>query len=384
MGRHALLSPSASERWMNCTPSARLTEHMPDAQSEYTAEGTEAHELCEWTVKSWLNSTPEWDFLQRDESVSFIKPRLSFYSPDMQDAADIWLDTIKERVKAIRPNDWDALTEYDYDLSPWIPEGHGTADFTLLSDGRLEVFDFKYGQGVRVEAEGNTQLMCYALGALNRFGKKWQVKEVSMTIVQPRLSNVERADISAKDLWLWGINTLAPKAREAYDGAGEQRPGKWCKFCKIRQICRALCEEALEAAAAEFSQKKETITDSEVAELLPKLDTIISWARSVKEYALHRAAVDGVQFKGWKLANGRSARTFSDTEEASRRLFEAGKDPYEAPELISVARAEKLFGKKKFDVLFGDLVRKSAGKPVLVPESDKRPEWNPAANDFSE
>jgi hypothetical protein len=43
-----------------------------------------------------------------------------------------------------------------------------------------------------------------------------------------------------------------------------------------------------------------------------------------------------------------------------------------------------LLGRKKFDEVLGGLVERPTGKPTLVPQSDKRPEMNSAADDFKE
>ncbi len=38
--KHSLLSPSSSHRWIECPPSARLTENYQDTSSGYAQEGT--------------------------------------------------------------------------------------------------------------------------------------------------------------------------------------------------------------------------------------------------------------------------------------------------------------------------------------------------------
>ncbi len=373
MSDHALLSPSASARWLKCPPSARLTENMPDEQSVYAEEGTEAHKLCEQRVRAMLRADGQLFFPKTDG--------FKFYSEEMNDASEVWTETIRQRIEAVKPNAWHAFVEEDYDLTRWIPEGHGTADFTLISNDTLEVMDFKYGKGVPVYAEYNTQMMCYALGALARFGSLYDIETVRMTIVQPRLNNISEWSIETYELLEWGERVLKPIANDAWNGLGEQTGGEWCRFCKARPQCRKWYEAADALMNNDFT-KELTVTTPEIALILPKLDDFISWAQSVKEFALKKAVSEGVKFEGMKLVAGRSTRGFKDEDLAGERLCKLGYDPFEAPKMISVAKAEKLMGKKNFDTAFGDLVEKSVGKPVLVQESDKRPEWNPAVNEF--
>lgn len=52
-GTHAILSPSSSERWINCPPSAKENAG-GDTGSTYAQQGTDAHALCEYKVKKAL------------------------------------------------------------------------------------------------------------------------------------------------------------------------------------------------------------------------------------------------------------------------------------------------------------------------------------------
>ena len=372
MSNHALLSPSASWRWLNCPPSARLGENIPEEPSVYAEEGTEAHKLCEQRARAVLRGDNQLFFPKTDG--------FKFYSAEMNDASAVWAEVIRQRIEACKPNAWHAFVEEDYDLTRWIPEGHGTADFTLISNDTLEVMDFKYGKGVPVFAENNTQMMCYALGALDRFGSLYDIKTVRMAIVQPRLDNISVWSVGADELLAWGESTLIPMAVNAFEGVGKQKAGEWCRFCKVRPQCRTWFEKAEEMMQDEVYDKR-LLTNEEIERVLPKLDDLISWAQEVKEYALMKA-LRNEKFKGFKLVAGRSTRGFKDESLACQRMVGLGYDPFEAPKMVSVAKAEKLMGKKSFDTVLGDLVEKSAGKPVLVPESDKRPEWNSAVNEF--
>jgi len=58
-----------------------------------------------------------------------------------------------------------------------------------------------------------------------------------------------------------------------------------------------------------------------------------------------------------------------------------GYDPFEK-KLLGITEMQKLLGKTKFEEILGGLVIKPQGKPALVKESDKRPEFMPATADF--
>ena len=74
---HALLSASSSHRWLNCTRSARIAEKYEDRESDYAAEGTAAHLLCEYKLKNALG-------LEAEDPT----PDLSHHDQEMEECAD--------------------------------------------------------------------------------------------------------------------------------------------------------------------------------------------------------------------------------------------------------------------------------------------------------
>ena len=94
-------------------------------------------------------------------------------------------------------------------------------------------------------------------------------------------------------------------------------------------------------------------------------------------------ALSGVRYPGFKVVEGRSNRKYVDDAMVAEVVTKAGFDPYEK-KLLGITAMTTALGKKRFNELLGDLIVKPQGKPVLVPESDKRPEFNTAANDFME
>ena len=238
-----------------------------------------------------------------------------------------------------------------------------------------------------MEAEDNVQMMLYALGALDTYGYIYDIDTVRMTIHQPRIDNVSSWEMGADELLQWADEVLKPKAETAWAGEGEPIPGDWCRFCKVKNRCKARAEAAM-SVPSDFDYKDPNLlTVDEIAEILHEVDAIEAWAKDIRDYALVQARDNGVKFKGWKLVEGRSIRRYSDPEQVEKVLRAAKykvKDIYKPRELKGITDMTKLLGRKKFQELLEEpgLVVKPDGRPTLVPESDKRPELNSAAADF--
>lgn len=374
MANHAILSASSSHRWMNCPPSARLTEHIADNGSIYAAEGSEAHALCEYKLRQLLG-------MDADNPLE-TPGGLQYYDSTMEDAANGYAAYVMELLEEIRQTCADpiVMVEQRLNFSRWVKDGFGTGDAVIVADRILQIVDFKYGTGVPVSAEGNSQMRLYALGAIDMFGDLYDIDTVTMTIYQPRLASISTDTISKADLLDWAENTLRPLADQAYKGEGDLNAGSWCRFCKLRNTCRKRAEANLAVAQHDFKLPP-ILSDEEIAVILDKLDDLISWAGDVKEYALH-AALHGTRFHGWKLVEGRANRRYTDEAAVAQAVIDTGHDPYER-RLLGITAMEKLLGRKQFATLLGDLVERPQGKPVLVPASDKRPEMTNAKNDFA-
>ena len=375
MAKHAALSASSSHRWMNCPPSVRLTEHIADNGSIYAAEGSEAHALCEYKLRQLLG-------MEAENPLNY-PGGLQYYDSTMEDAATGYAAFVMELLEEIRQTCADpiVMVEQHLNFSRWVKDGFGTGDAVIVADRILQVVDFKYGTGVPVSAEGNSQMRLYALGALDMFGELYDIEVVKMTIYQPRLSNISTDTISRADLLDWAENTLRPVAELAYKGEGELNAGSWCRFCKLRTTCRKRAEANLALAQHDFKLPP-TLSDEEISIILNQLDDLSSWAADVREYAL-TAALSGTHFDGWKLVEGRANRRYTNEEAVAQAVIGSGHDPYER-KLLSITAMERLLGKKQFATLLADLVERPQGKPTLVPASDKRPEMTNAKNDFAD
>lgn len=377
MSSHAFLSPSASHRWLNCPPSAKLCAALPDQTSPYAAQGTDAHELCAYLVEKALGR----DVKDPTES-------LSYYDAEMQNCAEGYAEFVMQEYELAKQTcpDTDVLIEQKVDFSKWVEGGTGTADCILLSDGTAEIIDYKHGLGVMVSAEseefgGNPQLMCYALGLIDMFDGIYNIDTIRMAIYQPRRDNVSICQMSKDDLMKWAEETLAPTAILATKGEGEFKAGDHCQFCKVKATCRKRAEYNLEMAKYDF-EVPATLEDHEIEAILMKVDQLTSWAEDVKEYALNQA-LQGKEYEHFKVVEGRSNRKYTDENAVAFAVKDAGFDPYEK-KLLGITAMTSLLGKKKFDELLGGLTMKPPGKPTLVSKSDKRPAMkNTAQEDFN-
>ena len=318
MGKHAFLSASSSARWIACTPSAKLCANMPNESSEYAQQGTDAHSLCEHLVLKALGRRT------RDPTED-----LTYYNAEMQSAAEGYRDFIMEQVEEAKKlcKDPFVAVEQRLDFSRWVPEGFGTGDCVIVADGLIHICDFKYGVGVVVSAERNTQLMCYALGAYNAFGDLYDIQTVKLSIYQPRREHVDTYEMSLSDLLTWADTVLVPAAKLAYAGEGDFHAGAHCQFCKVKATCRERASYNMDLAKYEFGDPN-LLSDEEIAEILGKVDQFISWANDVKDYALEQA-LSGKHYDGFKVVEGRSTRKYTDETKVAEIVSSAGYDPYD-------------------------------------------------------
>lgn len=374
MADHAVLSASGSHRWLNCTPSARLELEFENTGSEAAREGTAAHALCEHKLKRALHMRSR-------------RPVSDYDSDEMEECTDAYAEFVMEQYEAAKQicDDPVVLIEQRLDFSCYVPDGFGTGDCLIISDDRLHIIDFKYGMGVLVEAEDNPQMKLYALGALAVYDALYDIREVSMTIFQPRRENVSTWKIPVEDLKSWAENELKPRAKMAYDGEGEYLPGEWCTFCRAAVRCRARAEEKLKLAQTEFRMPP-LLTDAEIEDILAVLPDLTKWANEITAYALDAALNHGKEWNGFKVVEGRSVRKYRDEAAVAEAAKEAGYKDIYRQSLIPLTEMQRLMGKDRFEEILGGLITKAPGRPTLVPKSDRRPAMNVsnAINEFYE
>ncbi len=370
---HALLSASSSHRWMNCPPSARLCESYEDKGSDFAAEGSCAHELAEHKIRKALG-------METTDPTE----NLCYYDGEMEECTDAYAAYVMELIAEAKQTCPDpvVLVEQRLDYSRYVEEGHGTGDCILIADGTLTVVDLKYGRGIVVEAERNSQLMLYGLGSLEIFDCLYDIDTIRLVIFQPRRANVSVYTLSRQELLDWAEQELVPAAELAYKGEGEYHCGSWCQFCRAKVDCRERATANLAMAQYEFRQPP-LLTDEEISEILSQLDELTSWADDIKSYAL-QAAISGKRWPGYKLVAGVARRKYTDEKAVAAAVKAAGYDPYDEPKVLGITAMTTRLGSKKFNEVLGPYVIKPAGKPTLVPESDERPAMTTISDDFKE
>ncbi len=383
---HALLGASKAEQWLNCPPSARLQESIPDTESEYAKQGTAAHELAEIKLRQLLGVN---DSAERRRLTSALNTAMSspYYDAEMESAVNSYVDTVAAVFMAAKARSKDAviLFEERLDFSAWVPEGFGTGDVLIISDGIMDVIDLKYGKGVPVSAVDNSQMRLYGFGGYQAYDWLYGIIEIHMMIVQPRLDSVSTDEITAIDLLAWGETIVKPAAALAFAGEGEFSAGDHCRWCKVKASCRARTDANMAAIAYEFKEPA-LLDEDELASILHVAGQLQAWAKDVENYAYEQATKKQARFPGWKLVEGRSNRAITDKKKAASILMSHTLDTEKVmkpQELLGISDLEKRIGKKELQELIGDLIIKPPGKPVLVPESDRREELGSIDSDFA-
>lgn len=376
---HALLSPSSSSRWLNCTPSARLAETAENKSSVYAEEGTLFHEICEYCLAQW--NAGVWEPDPFGEELPELKDdhlMHPLFKQEMFKHARNYCDFVMNENYNLEKSDGACkmLLEEKVDISEYAPECFGSVDCQLVGRDTLIVIDLKYGEGVKVYAERNTQMMLYALGAIK--GKP-SIKTIRLVIAQVRLNHFDVWEISANDLLQWADKVLKPTAKKAFAGKGEQKMGDWCGFCPVKAQCR----KQYEAVVNDFDRYEypELLTEDEICDLIEKIDKYKGWLESVNKF-VYDEALRGHKWKGYKLVAGRSSRVITD-EEAIRQDLLTKKyleDEIFNIKLKGIGDLEKLVGKKQFSALYGQYVKSKPGNPKLVPDSAPGDEINPLSD----
>ena len=363
--QHARLGPSSSKRWLACPGSVPWEAELPEKRSEVAEEGTAAHLLAEARLKS----DPE---LLRKAQKS------KWYCEAMETAVDTYVDYIAEHMTP------DATQYVEQQLKIFPPDCWGTSDCVICANDTLHVLDLKYGKGVKVDANENPQCLLYAWGAFQEFGFMYDFEKVQMHIIQPRLDHITSWEISIDELndriasMIPGIDA----ARLAADqGDGKRHAGSHCQFCKAAPFCTERARDAVEGLLRAIDTSIREVSPEHAGAIIEALPAVESWAKGIKDGA-YDAALHGTKIPGFKLVAGRTTRKITDQGEAIDKLLKAGFEPVQIMELRGLTDLERTVGKKDLSNILDDLITRSTAKPSLVKESDPRPEYSQAQQDF--
>jgi len=370
MTAHALLSASGSKRWLTCTPSARLEATLPEQKRQpgafdFSQEGTTAHSLAEIKLRQYFGQIESQDY---EKEYTEIKST-PYYNDDFEANVDNYVLYVRSQIgEGDTP-----LFEQRVDFSDWVPDGFGTADVVILSKHSIRVIDLKFGRGVPVNAQDNTQLRLYALGAYAKFKEEWpDIKEVSYTIHQPRLDSISTDGTTIIKLVDWANYFIKPKAKKAWAGAGEFLPGEHCQFCKAKAQCRARSDFNTELTRLEFRDPP-LLDEDEISLVLSKAQDLRTWVNDVEEHAVNRAVDSNIIPPGFKLTTSITHRRYVDQALAATVLEDKGLDKeviWEKPKLKTIAAIKKLVPKSPIEAWLGDLIARPEGQPKLVRVKD--------------
>jgi hypothetical protein len=372
--KHALLSASGASRWMNCTPSMRMEEslNLVEESSVFAEEGTLAHEFADLFLRHFYLSKELMDddtFKKYYVDLDLLRAN-KHYTDDMEGFVVVYVDYViaQYNIEKRKTKDAELLIEAKTDFSHLVPEGFGTSDANIVAAELLEIVDLKYGSGIKVSAIKNPQTRLYALGILREMSMMYDIKEVKMTIVQPRLDHIESETLTVEELEAWAENEVKPAAKKAFEGSGDCKTGTWCRFCKAKPVCKALADQNIALAKHEFADPK-ILSDEALLEVYEQAKPLVEWSKAVNTYLL-REAMGGKAFKGYKLVRGRASRKITDEEQAIKVLAAAGFPDVVNSKIKGLGDLEKMVGKADFKAM--DLTTTPPGKLTFVKSTDKR------------
>jgi len=365
MAEHAKLSPSSSDRWLACPATLVRSLGVKDEGSDSAEEGTAAHRLAELCLLSGKDAAEETlpEKYARWDSLAF------------RTHVQTYLTYVRSRIGDGELFVEQKLTIFDqYDV--W-----GTADAVIIHpDGIVDVIDLKFGQGVLVDADGNSQLTLYGIGGLTfDWLSPVPIHTVRVHIVQPRRNNFPSQEYSVEELVRW-VKDNINKVKRAAAGTDAAHPGLHCRWCPVKGRCQDRAEENLKLASFDFAEpgatctgKKDELTEEELVRIFVALPQIRQYLDDVEGEVAKRAHEHDVP--GVKWIAGRSVRKIIDAEKAEVQLREAGIDPMGKPKMLGLGDLEALLKPQKLTLegVLGDNIRKVPGKAVLVAEDHKSP-----------
>jgi hypothetical protein len=385
MKAHSSIGASSAYRWMRCAGSVVLSEGVPNRSSEYALEGTAAHQLAETCLVDEHDAkffVGQKQVITEGNTIHEIE-----VTAEMAEAVQVYLDFIREG------SPFETLPEVKFHLKDLHPDLYGTADCVQYFEDTktLRVTDYKHGQGLPVEAEGNPQGLYYALGALLTL--RFPAQNVEIVIVQPRCEHpagpIRKWMVDASYLIDWqadlldGVRRVEEADRKILVGRPPEywddtflQAGDHCKFCPAAGVpgrCKALEGKAQALAKIEFAPAPALYKPEELAQALRDMPAVEARIKAIREFAYAEAEA-GRCPPGWKLVAKRANRRWRDEEEAAKVLIKSAgcvSEVYDPPQMKSPAQIEKLLPKDKQHLLEELVVRESSGH-TLAPAEDKR------------
>jgi hypothetical protein len=347
MNHSTIVGGSTAKRVIACPASIELVAKMPPKpSSKYADEGTLLHDAISQILD--CKATPESVIGMVYEGITLTQ--------------ELYDDKILVALAALDEIDPDKQMEFAVESSvnfgDLLPGVFGSADLLGRIGKKAIVLDWKFGNGVAVEATENEQGMFYAAAAMRTPETAWvfeDVEEIEIIIVQPPM--VKRWTTTPSRIALFQMDLVAavngPRTR--------MESGEHCRWCAAKPTCPKVTgavDRALKTALVRVDAEK-------ISEYLAQADQLESWIDSVRVLA-YDMLENNVKVPGYKLVAKRGTRQWVNDEAPVKLL---GDKAYES-KLISVAQAEKIIGKKNFP---SDVAVSVSSGSTLAAESDPRP-----------
>lgn len=362
--KHARLSPSSSSRWLNCTASVKVSEQYENTGNSAATWGTQVHYIGEQLLKGEIINVG--DTLQERGNPEFI------VDEEMLDTAAVYADYVRSFIK----DDSEVLIEEQFNLSSVAPEQFGTSDATVLNGTHLHIFDLKTGLNL-VNAKENTQLMLYAIGAVDELEAIYDIETVTLHIVQTRINHIESWDTTYGELMKFKSFAKQQAEKILSDNVEFTPTKKACMWCLHKANCEALRVHVEKIVASDFDDieeidgKANLISNEAIKKILDNAELITDFIKAVKDVALERME-QGEQIDGYKVVESRKNRKWVDEDKVKEYI--ATKDNpeqfYKPAPLKPMTQVLKML---KDDDKLDEFIIRPKGVPVIAPVSDKRP-----------
>lgn len=358
MQHSKIVGGSTAKRVIACPGSVALVDTVPPKpSSSYADEGTLLHDM----IASILDADNQLD--------PYSLVGKTYGSAVLTE--DMVEDKLMPALRALDEIDPEGIMTYAVEsrvgFGDFLPDVFGFTDFLGRLRNRAIVLDWKFGDGVAVEAEENEQGLFYTAAAKRTPETAWvfkDVTEVEIIIVQPPhikrwVTDIARVDAFEKE--------LAAAVKIAKRPDAPLASGDHCKWCAAKPVC-PIMTGAVDRA---LKVKLEALPVEQIAHYLEQAPLIEGFIKDLQQLA-HGLLEEGQKVPGWKLVNKRATRQWTNEDKAVAFLTSAGVEAWAEPKPLSPAQAEKVLKKAKIE-LPADLVVAVSTGSTLAPENDPRP-----------
>lgn len=287
------------------------------------------------------------------------------------------------------------------------PDHFGTLDYGVVAEdaSELAILDLKYGAGVYVTAEENSQGAIYAISLIKKLEAEGYVfkddAKISIYIYQPRhrdfTGEAECWTTNYRDLLDMGIDIEDDYVTSLRAPVTDLTPSESaCRFCDARVICSTRVLDMFEEVPPETNllapvnhdgpnlPAVHELTDQARVAIFKHHKAIAKWMTDVVADSLLHIE-NGTPVEGLKTVDGnRGNRSWGDNQEGAEKLFRRipAALRFKPRVVISPAAAEKVLKSEglalkdrspKYQKRWNELIYRKAGSPTLVLESDDKP-----------